>query len=69
MTRPQPSFVTLWLACDCGHWWDDWQPLMVTVDTWIAHLRSLHCPACGKTSADRTMLMRTEPLSAKPPAP
>jgi hypothetical protein len=46
-SAPRPSWKPLFLHCGCGHEWQDWQPLNVPIETWIAHLRGLGCPACG----------------------
>lgn len=58
---PIPRFIPIWLACRCGHQWDDWQPSMVPVETWCAHVRTYHCPKCGK--GRRNVLLRTTPLA------
>jgi hypothetical protein len=59
---PRPTFVPIWLACRCGHAWDDWQPSHVPIDTWIAHIKTLHCPACGAGYKSRMLLLRDKPL-------
>jgi hypothetical protein len=57
----KPTWEPIWLACEaCGHEWDDWQPGMVPVETWAAHVRTCHCPKCGKGGA--AVLMRTHPI-------
>lgn len=64
MSWPAPTFQPIWLACKaCGHKWDDWQPAHVPVATWVAHVRTYHCPKCGK--GRRTVLLRQEPLSSE----
>jgi hypothetical protein len=47
MCVPRPSWEPLSLRCECGHEWQDWQPLNVPTETWVAHLRGLACPACA----------------------
>lgn len=62
---PKPTWGPIWLACKaCGHWWDDWQPCGVPIDTWVAHVGTYHCPICGKGS--RSVLVRRRPMSEKP---
>jgi hypothetical protein len=61
MTREKPSWTPIWLACECGAEWDDWQPCMVPVSTWAAHVESYHCPSCGRSG--RNILMRRKPLA------
>ena len=56
----QPSWSPIWLACECGHKWDDWQPNNVPIATWIAHIKTFRCPKCGKRG--RNILLRREPL-------
>jgi hypothetical protein len=66
--RSKPTWEPLWCACKgCNHRWDDWQPCMVPVATWIAHVKTLRCPACGK--GGRMLLLRTLPLDQKPSGP
>lgn len=61
----RPTWEPLWCACKaCGHWWDGWQPCHVPVKTWIAHIKTLRCPSCGK--GGRALLLRTQPLDQKP---
>ena len=61
---PRPTWQPIWCACKaCGHWWDDWQPLMVAVSTWSAHIRTLRCPSCGE--GGRSVLWRATPLDQK----
>jgi len=61
----KPEWEPLWLACrSCKHEWDDWQPVFCRIDTWIAHVRSLHCPACGTDRRD--IVMRRLPLPEAP---
>jgi hypothetical protein len=56
-----PTWVPIWLACKaCEHQWDDWQPCNCPIETWAAHVRTLHCPRCGKGS--RHVVLRAEPL-------
>jgi hypothetical protein len=55
----KPRFEPLWCSCSCGHWWDDWQPTNVPIDTWIAHIKTIHCPEC----ATGKVFLRTRPLS------
>ena len=65
MVMSQPTWEPLWCACkSCGHWWDDWQPSQVPLATWIAHVKTLRCPGCGKGS--RSLVIRTLPLDEKP---
>ena len=65
MAHPPPSFTPLWCACKaCGHWWDDWQPTHAPIATWVAHVRTLQCPHCGK--GRRSVLLRSTPLAEKP---
>jgi hypothetical protein len=54
-----PSFVPIWLACRCGHAWNDWQPANVPAKTWVAHIRTYRCPKCA---SHRNVLIRTTPL-------
>jgi len=64
---PKPTWEPLWCSCKaCGHWWDDWQPCMVPVATWAAHIKTLHCPACGANR--RKVMLRTKPLDQRPEA-
>jgi hypothetical protein len=60
-----PTWEPIWLACKaCKHAWDDWQPCDVPPATWIAHVKTYHCPECGK--GRRYVLIRSMPLSAEP---
>jgi rubredoxin len=60
-----PRFVPVWLSCKaCGHWWDDWQPTNVPLDTWAAHVTTWRCPSCGADSGQ--LLLRTTPLDERP---
>ena len=61
---PPPTFEPIGLACTCGHEWDGWQPIRVPVSTWIAHLKTHTCPACG--AGIEKLLIRTKPLAEKP---
>lgn len=62
---PRPTWVPIWCACKaCGHWWDDWQPQMCPIRTWVAHIKTLACPSCGK--GGRSVLLRMKPLSDRP---
>ena len=57
----KPTWELIWLGCKaCGHRWDDWQPSMVPVSTWVAHVGTYHCPICGKGGSD--VLIRMQPL-------
>jgi hypothetical protein len=57
----QPNWAPIWLHCKaCGHRWDDWQPEYCPIPTWIAHVKTYHCPKCGK--GGRSVLLRMEPL-------
>ena len=63
MTDPPPRFVPLWLACKkCKAEWDDWQPGFVRVEVWLAHVRSLRCPKCGRGLRSRSLRLRQRPL-------
>jgi hypothetical protein len=62
MTFSKPTWNTIWLACKCGRKWDDWQPCMVPVSTWIAHVKTYRCPQCGKSG--RNILIRLTALDA-----
>jgi hypothetical protein len=60
---PPPSWAPIWLRCkSCGRDWDDWQPVMVPIKTWIAHCRTYRCPGCGADG--KHIVVRQEPLSA-----
>jgi hypothetical protein len=55
-----PSWVAIWLFCKkCAHAWDDWQPSGVPMATYVAHLKSYRCPACGTR---RGIFLRRWPL-------
>ena len=57
----KPAWGPIWLACKaCRHEWDDWQPAMVPIATWVAHVKTYHCPNCGKGA--RNVLIRRHPL-------
>lgn len=56
-----PRFVPLWCRCSCGHQWDDWQPTDCPIETWIAHMKTVHCPVC----VTGRVFMRNEPLAEK----
>ena len=65
MSAARPTWEPIWLRCrSCGNEWDDWQPIYVPVATWIAHVKTYHCPKCGK--GRRNILIRLQPLSAEP---
>ena len=56
-----PVFIPLRCACKaCGHRWDDWQPSYVPVATWVAHIKTIRCPQCGK--GGRSVLLRSSLL-------
>jgi hypothetical protein len=56
MTNPRPTWESIWLAClSCKHEWDDWQPIGVRVETWIAHVGTFRCPLCGKGASSVTL--------------
>ena len=57
-----PTWEPIWLGCKrCGHEWDDWQPQMVPVATWVAHVRTYRCPECGARSGH--IVLRVEPVA------
>lgn len=57
----RPCWDPIWLACKaCDHEWDDWQPGMCPIDTWVAHVKTYRCPHCGKRG--RNILYRMKPL-------
>jgi hypothetical protein len=61
---PKPRWEPIWLACSaCHHEWDDWQPAMVPIDTWVAHCGTFQCPKCGAGKSD--ILIRTTPLKVE----
>jgi hypothetical protein len=60
----KPGWSPIYLACKCGHEWDDWQPYNVPVETWCTHVRTYHCPHCGKRG--RNILLRTKPIATAP---
>lgn len=46
---PLPEWVPLPLRCKaCDHQWQDWQPSNCRVPVWVATIKSLHCPSCGR---------------------
>lgn len=56
--KPKPDWQTFPCRCKkCGHDWDDWIPVGVPVATWLAHVRTLHCPLCG--ARFKSVLIRT----------
>jgi hypothetical protein len=58
--HPKPTWEPLTLCCGaCKHEWDDWQPLHVPAETWIAHVNTLRCPECAK----RKLFMRASPTA------
>jgi hypothetical protein len=62
----KPTWEVIWLHCKaCGHRWDDWQPAMVPIPTWVAHVGTYRCPNCGKGGDD--VLIRMLPLDPAPP--
>jgi hypothetical protein len=63
--RPRPTSAAIWLHCRlCGYAWVDWQPQMVPIETWAAHVKTYRCPACG--AAGLPVLLRTQPLAGSP---
>lgn len=42
-----PFFQPTALSCRCGHEWTAHLPFNVPVAVWGAHVKALHCPACG----------------------
>lgn len=59
--NPRPVWLPIWLACrSCKHEWDDWQPNVVPLQTWIAHVKTYQCPQCG-AGASRIVLRRKTP--------
>jgi len=59
MTADKTTWQPLWLRCKCGHEWDDWQHNNVPFATWIAYIKVVRCPQCGKKLR---LFMRTTPL-------
>lgn len=63
---PKPEWTPIWLQCKaCETKWDDWQPSDVPVATWVAHVKTYHCPNCGH--GGKSILIRMSPLD-EPPA-
>jgi hypothetical protein len=59
--RDKPTWGPIWLVCwACRHEWDDWQPCGVPIKTWAAHMRTYHCPNCGKGA--HSVRVRMHPL-------
>jgi hypothetical protein len=51
----KPIWEPLPLRCKvCGHEWQDWQPSDVPINTWLAHIKNMHCRQC---SADYKALL------------
>jgi hypothetical protein len=47
MSDQRHPLISRSLHCGCGYEWRDWEPFNVPIETWVAHLRELACPACG----------------------
>ena len=47
-TEPIPYFEAKRMRCRCGHDWDGYLAQNVTSKVWIAQVKSLRCPDCGK---------------------
>ena len=65
ITRPKPEWTPIWLQCKaCGGKWDEWQPSQVPIATWVAHVKTYHCPICDK--GGKSILLRLTPLAEAP---
>ena len=60
----KPEWVPIWLACGkCSHEWDDWQPIVVPISTWVVHVKTYRCPHCQV--GGKNVLLRTTELAGK----
>ena len=70
---PKPYWHPIWLRCGrCHHDWDDWQPAMCPIPTWVAHVKTFSCPKCSASDDPRLyqarpkILLRMTPIEREP---